>query len=57
MARHLLQLEGLSATELTELLDRAEAFLPVATRTEPPLRLLQGRLVANLFFEDSTRTR
>jgi aspartate carbamoyltransferase catalytic subunit len=57
MSRHLLQLEGLSATELTELLDRAEAFLPVAMRVEPPLGLLRGKLVANLFFEDSTRTR
>jgi aspartate carbamoyltransferase catalytic subunit len=57
MGRHLLQLEGLSATELTELLDLAESFLPVATRAKPPLADLQGRLVANLFFEDSTRTR
>jgi aspartate carbamoyltransferase catalytic subunit len=57
MPRHLLQLEGLSASELTELLDRAEAYLPVATGQAPPLRDLEGRLVANLFFEDSTRTR
>lgn len=57
MGRHLLQLEGLSATELTELLDLAESFIPVATRAKPALGQLQGRLVANLFFEDSTRTR
>jgi aspartate carbamoyltransferase catalytic subunit len=57
MGRHLLQLEGMSASELTELLDLAESFLPVATRAKAPLQRLQGRLVANLFFEDSTRTR
>ena len=57
MGRHLLQLEGLSATELTELLDLAESLLPVAIRASPPLQELQGKLVANLFFEDSTRTR
>ena len=30
MPRHLLQLEGLEASELTALLDRAEAFIPAA---------------------------
>ncbi|NIP81180.1 MAG: aspartate carbamoyltransferase, partial [Gemmatimonadetes bacterium] len=39
------------------LLDQAEQFLPVAFRSRPPLDLLDGGLVANLFFEDSTRTR
>jgi aspartate carbamoyltransferase catalytic subunit len=57
MPRHLLQLEGLSAAELTELLDRAESFLPVAQGQAAPLSVLDGKLVANLFFEDSTRTR
>jgi len=57
MARHLLQLEGLDAAALTALLDRAEAFLPIAQRTAPPSDALAGRLVANLFYEDSTRTR
>ncbi|MFO0782910.1 MAG: aspartate carbamoyltransferase catalytic subunit [Phycisphaerales bacterium] len=56
-AQHLLKLEGLSAQELTALLDAAEALLPVAQRTQPPRRTLEGRLVAHLFFEDSTRTR
>jgi aspartate carbamoyltransferase catalytic subunit len=57
MARHLLQLEGLDAGALTALLDRAESFLPIAQRAAPPLEVLAGKLVANLFFEDSTRTR
>jgi aspartate carbamoyltransferase catalytic subunit len=55
--RHCLQLEGLKAAELAGLLDAAEALLPVAERREPPRESLRGRLVAQLFFEDSTRTR
>lgn len=57
LARHCLGLEGLSADELTHLLDAAEAHLPVAERKAPPLSTLSGALVAQLFFEDSTRTR
>ncbi len=56
-ARHCLQLEGLSADQLTHLLDAAEALLPVAQRKAPPQRTLEGKVVAQLFFEDSTRTR
>lgn len=55
--RHCLQLEGMTAPDLTTLLDAAEALLPVAERREPPRETLHGRLVAQLFFEDSTRTR
>ena len=57
MPRHLLQLEGLEAAELTALLDRAEAFIPAARGEVSAPPVLAGRLVANLFFEDSTRTR
>jgi aspartate carbamoyltransferase catalytic subunit len=57
MPRHLLQLEGLDASELSALLDRAEALLPSARGQAPAPPSLAGRLVANLFFEDSTRTR
>jgi aspartate carbamoyltransferase catalytic subunit len=57
MPRHLLQLEGLDASELTALLDRAEAFLPSARGQAEASPVLGGRLVANVFFEDSTRTR
>jgi aspartate carbamoyltransferase catalytic subunit len=53
----LLGLDGLPADQLLSLLDQAEQFLPVAFREKPPLDLLAGGLVANLFFEDSTRTR
>ncbi|HEX3315260.1 MAG TPA: aspartate carbamoyltransferase catalytic subunit [Gemmataceae bacterium] len=55
--RHLLGLEPLSAADLTTILDRAETF---AACSEPPrkkLQVLEGRVVVNLFFEPSTRTR
>ena len=39
------------------ILDIAEDMGDVATRTVPKLPTLRGRTVANLFFEDSTRTR
>jgi aspartate carbamoyltransferase catalytic subunit len=55
--RHLLTVEGLPATLITEILDTAESFLP---KTGPPVKkvpLLRGATVVNLFFEASTRTR
>ena len=57
MPRHLLQLEGVDAEGLTGLLDRARAHLPAARGESTPARTMDGRLVAQLFFEDSTRTR
>lgn len=54
-SRHLLGLQGLSAEELTILLEAAQVF-----RDDPspqPWNLLGGKVVCNLFFEDSTRTR
>ena len=55
--RHLLGLEDLSAEELLILLDRAEEFRQLAAQGRPKLNLLTGTVVANLFFEASTRTR
>ena len=54
--RHLLGIEGLSRTDIEAILDRAERHLPGSpgAETSTPLR---GKLVANMFFEDSTRTR
>lgn len=54
---NLLGLDGMAADEITSLLDEAEQYLDVAAGQAPPLELLSGRIVANLFFEDSTRTR
>ena len=54
--RHFLTTEGLSRILLTEILDRAEAFiLPNGHLRHEPL--LNGCTVMNLFFEASTRTR
>jgi aspartate carbamoyltransferase catalytic subunit len=55
--QHLLGLEGLSASELIDWLDQAQVWLDVAAGKAPRLDVLAGRTVANLFFEDSTRTR
>ena len=52
-----LALEGLSAMQLTGLLDHAERLLSSAVGDAPAERVLAGKLIANLFFEDSTRTR
>ncbi len=54
---HLLGLEGLSRAEILEWLDFAEGFLDIARGSAPPQDSLKGKIVANLFFEDSTRTR
>lgn len=55
--KDLLALDGLTAEEITFLLDRAAALLPVVRGDVPPHDSLRHRLIANLFFEDSTRTR
>ncbi len=55
--KHLLGLRDLNADEITYILDTAEGFEQISTRSikkAPPLR---GKVVVNLFFEDSTRTR
>ncbi len=53
---HLLTLEALNAVQITELLDAAEGFRGVG-REKPKLGTLAGKVVANLFFENSTRTK
>lgn len=55
--RHLLGLEELTAEEITLILDTAAAFEDVSTRSVKKVPALRGRVVVNLFFEDSTRTR
>ena len=55
--KHLLGLRELSREEIEYILDTAESFREISTRSikkAPPLR---GKVVVNLFFEDSTRTR
>ncbi len=55
--RDLLGLEELTADEITHILDTADAFSDVSTRSVKKVPALRGRVVVNLFFEDSTRTR
>lgn len=56
-ARHLLSVRDLDRAAAVEVLDVAEDMADVAGRAVPKLPTLRGRTVANLFFEDSTRTR
>jgi aspartate carbamoyltransferase catalytic subunit len=55
--KHLLGLEGLSAAQLTRLLDVAEAYAGVGVGAVPKRDDLKGKVVVNLFYEPSTRTR
>lgn len=55
--QHLLDLESLSAAEINMLLDYAEQLSAAYAASATKLSLLGGRTVANLFFENSTRTR
>jgi aspartate carbamoyltransferase catalytic subunit len=55
--KHLLGLRELSAEEITYILDTAKGFEEVSTRSVKKAPPLRGRVVVNLFFEDSTRTR
>lgn len=55
--KHLLDLEGLSAQDIRFLLRTAQGLADVSTRSVKKVPALRGKVVANLFFEDSTRTR
>lgn len=55
--RNLLGLEGVSREELLHIFQTAESFQEVSTRSIKKVPALRGRVVVNLFFEDSTRTR
>jgi aspartate carbamoyltransferase catalytic subunit len=55
--RHLLGLEHLTAPEIELILDYADKLQEATHQGRRKLDLLKGRTVANLFFENSTRTR
>ena len=55
--KHLLSLEELSADEIRFVLDTANSFKEVSTRSIKKVPALRGRVMVNAFFEDSTRTR
>jgi aspartate carbamoyltransferase catalytic subunit len=55
--KHLLGLRDLSTEEITYILDTAKGFEEISTRSVKKAPPLRGKVVVNLFFEDSTRTR
>ncbi len=55
--KDLVGLDELSGEEITHILDTAESFREVSTRSIKKVPALRGKVVALMFFEDSTRTR
>ncbi|MCI0699740.1 MAG: aspartate carbamoyltransferase catalytic subunit [Planctomycetia bacterium] len=55
--KHLLGLEGMSLAGLTHIFDVAEKFVGVGVGDLPKRDDLKGKVVVNLFYEPSTRTR
>jgi len=55
--KHLLDIESLSAEEITMVLDTAREFKAVGNRAIKKVPALQGKTVVNFFVEPSTRTR
>ena len=54
--RHLLGIEGLSADDITGLLDLSEEYVELNRQVDKKRTSLRGRTQVNLFFEASTRT-
>jgi aspartate carbamoyltransferase catalytic subunit len=54
--KHLLGIDGLSAEEISGLLDLSEEFVDLNRQIEKKRTTLRGRTQINLFFESSTRT-
>jgi aspartate carbamoyltransferase catalytic subunit len=55
--KHLIGLRDFSREEIEYILDTAHGFEEVSTRNIKKAPTLRGKVVVNLFFEDSTRTR
>lgn len=55
--KDLLSVESLSKEEIELLLKTAESFKEISTREVKKVPALRGKTIANLFFENSTRTR
>ena len=55
--KDLLSVESLSREEIELLLKTAESFKEISTREVKKVPALRGKTIANLFFENSTRTR
>ncbi len=57
LGKHLLGTEGLGASDITLILDTAERMAEISARPLKKVPALRAKLVVNLFFENSTRTR
>jgi aspartate carbamoyltransferase catalytic subunit len=55
--KHLLDIESLTAEEITTVLDTARSFKAVGERAIKKVPALRGKTVVNMFVEPSTRTR
>jgi aspartate carbamoyltransferase catalytic subunit len=55
--QHLISIEDLERDEALAILDTARELLPIAERKRNSVPTLRGKVVCNLFLEDSTRTR
>jgi len=55
--QHVLDLDDWTPDELRSLLDRAATMREMLSQPELRLKTLQGRVLVNLFYENSTRTR
>ncbi len=55
--KHLLGLEELTRTDIETILNVAEGFVELSNRRKKKVPVLNGKVVVNLFFEPSTRTR
>jgi len=57
MPAGLLGIEELSRAEIEAILARAKDFQPIQDQAQKKLETLRGKMIVNLFFEASTRTR
>ena len=57
MSSHLLGIDGMTRSDLEEILELTDTFAEIGRRPIPKVPALRGRTVATVFFENSTRTR
>lgn len=55
--RHLIQIEGMAASDIQQILKTADQYVKRNRAIDKKHKILGGRTLINLFFENSTRTR
>lgn len=55
--RHLIAIEGMAAADISRILDLADQYVTRNRAVDKKHKILSGRTLINLFFENSTRTR